>query len=62
MLTPCISISVNTVNDSNWKALIDYVAMRQRNPVISAASRAYLAAAGARRSWRDRQWRKRAGL
>ena len=62
MLAPCISISVNTVNDSNWKALIDYVAMRQRNPVVSAVSRAYLAAAGARRSWRDRQWRKRAGL
>ncbi len=57
MLTACISISVNTVNQSNWHALVDYVAMRQRNPVVSLASRVYLTAAGARRSWRDRNWR-----
>jgi hypothetical protein len=60
MLSPSITISINVANESNWHALVDYVAMRQKNPLISAASRMYLTAAGAKRAWRDRDWRKRA--
>jgi Uncharacterized conserved protein len=60
MLTPCISVSANVVNQSNWKALIDYAAKRVHNPLKSFAGRVYLTAAGARRSWRDRAWRQRA--
>jgi histone arginine demethylase JMJD6 len=59
MLTPCISISANVVNQSNWNALIDYAAKRVHNPLKSFAGRIYLTAAGARRSWRDRSWRQR---
>jgi histone arginine demethylase JMJD6 len=62
MLTPSISISINTANESNWDALVDFVAKRRRNPVISLASRMYLSMAGARRSFRDRHWRRRAQL
>jgi histone arginine demethylase JMJD6 len=58
MLTPCISISANVVNQSNWPALIDYAAKRVHNPMKSFAARVYLTAAGARRSWRDRSWRQ----
>jgi histone arginine demethylase JMJD6 len=60
MLSPSISISANVVNQSNWHELINFVAMRRRNPIISLASRVYLTCAGAKRSWRDRNWRKRA--
>ena len=60
MLSPSITISINVANESNWRELVDYVAMRQKNPLVSAASRMYLTAAGAKRSWRDRTWRKRA--
>lgn len=60
MLSPSITISINVANQSNWRELVDYVAMRQKNPLVSAASRMYLTAAGAKRSWRDRSWRKRA--
>jgi len=60
MLTPSISISANVVNDSNWHELVSFVAMRRRNKLVSLASRAYLSAAGAWRSWRDRDWKKRA--
>src|SRR5262245_7775253 len=59
MLTPCISISANVVNQSNWQALIDYTSKRVHNPLKSLAGRVYLTAAGARRSWRDRNWRRR---
>jgi Uncharacterized conserved protein len=59
MLTACISISANVVNQSNWPALIDYAAKRVHNPMKSFAARIYLIAAGARRSWRDRIWRQR---
>jgi histone arginine demethylase JMJD6 len=58
MLTPCISISVNTVNQSNWPALVNFVAAGRHNPLISLASRVYLTGAGTWRSWRDRDWRK----
>jgi hypothetical protein len=58
MLTPCISISVNTVNQSNWPALINFVAAGRHNPLISLASRMYLTGAGTWRSWRDRDWGK----
>ncbi len=60
MLSPSISISANVVNQSNWHELINFVSMRRRNPIISLASRVYLTGAGAKRSWRDRSWRKRA--
>jgi len=60
MLTASISISINTVNQSNWHELVNFVAKRRRNPMVSMASRVYLAGAGAWRSWRDRTWRKRA--
>jgi histone arginine demethylase JMJD6 len=60
MLTACISVSANVVNQSNWHELVNFVSMRRRNPVVSLASRVYLTGAGATRSWRDRQWRKRA--
>jgi len=56
MLTPCISVSANVVNQSNWNALIDYASKRVHNPLKSFAGRVYLTAAGARRSWRDRNW------
>jgi len=60
MLTPCISLSVNVVNQSNWQELVNFVAKRGRNPLVSLASRVYLKGAGAKRSWRDRGWQKRA--
>jgi histone arginine demethylase JMJD6 len=60
MLTPSISISANVVNQSNWHELINFVSMRRRNRLISLASRVYLTGAGAKRSWRDRNWRRRA--
>jgi histone arginine demethylase JMJD6 len=59
MLTACISVSANVVNQSNWHELVDFVSERRRNPLVSFASRMYLAGAGAKRSWRDREWRKR---
>lgn len=62
MLTPSITISINVANQSNWQALVSYVAMRQKNPLVSVASRIYLTAAGTKKSWRDRNWRKRAQL
>jgi ribosomal protein L16 Arg81 hydroxylase len=60
MLTACISVSANVVNQSNWHELVNFVSMRRRNPLVSFASRMYLTGAGAKRSWRDREWRKRA--
>ena len=60
MLTSSITVSANVLNQSNWHELVNFVAQRRSNPLVSLASRAYLAAAGARRSWRDRAWRKRA--
>jgi histone arginine demethylase JMJD6 len=60
MLTACISVSANVANQSNWHELVNFVSMRRRNPLVSFASRMYLTGAGAKRSWRDREWRKRA--
>jgi histone arginine demethylase JMJD6 len=60
MLTACISVSANVVNQSSWHELVDFVSMRRGNPLVSLASRVYLTGAGAKRSWRDREWRKRA--
>jgi histone arginine demethylase JMJD6 len=59
ILTPSITISANVLNQSNWHELVEYVAGRQSNPLVSLASRAYLATAGARRFWRDRNWLER---
>lgn len=58
ILTPSITVSMNLLNESNWPALIEYVAKQRSNPVAALASRAYLRMAGARRSWRDRGWSK----
>jgi histone arginine demethylase JMJD6 len=60
MLTPCISVSVNVLNESNWKELVSFVARGRSNPLVSLGSRWYLNCAGAWRSWRDREWRRRA--
>jgi hypothetical protein len=59
MLTPSITLSANVLNASNWTELMSYVALRQRSPLVSLASKAYLTAAGSWRSWRDRNWRPR---
>jgi histone arginine demethylase JMJD6 len=59
MLTPSITISANVLNQSNWQELVEFVTRRQHNPFVSLASRIYLTAAGARRSWRDRGWQPR---
>jgi len=60
MLTPSITVAANVLNASNWHELVQFVAMRRRNVLVSIASRAYLIGAGAWRSWRDREWRQRA--
>lgn len=60
ILTPSITLSANVLNQSNWHELVRFVTMRRRNPLVSMASRIYLTGAGAWRSWRDREWRKRA--
>jgi histone arginine demethylase JMJD6 len=60
MLSPSITVSANVVNQSNWSELVRFVAARRRNRLVSVASRVYLRGAGAWRSWRDRDWRKRA--
>lgn len=60
MLSPCISISVNVLNESNWHELVSFVARGRKNMLVSLGSRAYLNCAGAWRAWRDRDWRKRA--
>jgi histone arginine demethylase JMJD6 len=59
MLTPSISVSINAVNQSNWRELVNFVATGRRSPFVSIASRVYLTGAGAWRSWRDRNWSKR---
>jgi histone arginine demethylase JMJD6 len=59
MLTTSISISVNVVNQSNWRELVSFVSRRRRNPLLSLASRVYLTSGAGWRSWRDRNWRKR---
>jgi hypothetical protein len=56
MLTPSITLSINTVNHSNWHALVN---TKRSNPLIALASRAYLTGAGAWRGWRDRDWKRR---
>ena len=59
ILTPSITVSINVLNQSNWHELVEYVAKQRRNPFVSLASHLYLTGAGAWRSWRDREWRKR---
>jgi hypothetical protein len=60
MLTPSITISINTLNESNWHELVAYVGLKKTNPVIAGVTRAYLNVAGSRRSRRDRAWKARA--
>lgn len=60
MLSPCISISMNVLNESNWHELVSFVARGRKNALVSLGSRVYLNCAGAWRAWRDRDWRKRA--
>jgi histone arginine demethylase JMJD6 len=57
MLTPSITVSINTVNDSNWGALVDDLSGGRRNPLVAMGGRAYLSSAGAWRAWRDRRYR-----
>jgi histone arginine demethylase JMJD6 len=57
MLTPSITVSINTVNDSNWSALVDDLSGGRRNPLVAMGGRAYLGSAGAWRAWRDRKYR-----
>jgi histone arginine demethylase JMJD6 len=59
MLSPSITVSINVLNQSNWHELVKFVAINRRNPLVSLASRVYLSGAGAWRSWRDRDWRRR---
>lgn len=59
ILTPSITLSANVLNASNWKELMKYVALRQRNTLVSLASETYLTVAGSWRSWRDRKLRPR---
>lgn len=59
MLTPSITLAVNVLNQSNWHELMKFVARKRRSPLVSAASCVYLTAAGAWRSWRDRNRQKR---
>jgi histone arginine demethylase JMJD6 len=54
MLTPCISVSINTANGSNWPNLVSDIAAGRRNPFVSLAARVYLTGAGAWRLQRDR--------
>lgn len=54
MLTPCITLSANVLNQSNWHELVKYVALKPRHPIVSFASHTYLTGAGAWRVWRDR--------
>jgi len=54
MLTPCISVSANVVNRSNWGALTEFVCSK-RTPLMRIPSRVYLNMAGSWRSLRD--WR-----
>lgn len=54
MLTPCITLSANVLNQSNWHELLKYVALKPRHPIVSLASQLYLTSAGAWRAWRDR--------
>jgi histone arginine demethylase JMJD6 len=53
MLTPSITLSINTVNRSNWHELIEFVARNRGSHIAAAASRVYLTGAGAWRSCRD---------
>jgi len=57
MLTPSISVSVNTVNSSNWKELTDFVC-GPRGRVRQTPKRIYLNLAGAWRSRRDKRSRR----
>jgi len=56
MLTPSITLSINTLNHSNWHALVN---TKRSNPLVSLASRVYLTGAGVWRAWRDRDWNGR---
>jgi len=62
ILSPSITVSVNVLNQSNWRELRRYITRKQRNPAMVLACRLYLAGAGAFRFWRDRDWRARANL
>ena len=58
MLTSSITLSINTVNHSNWHELVNFVT-RRRSFLVATASRVYLTGAGAWRGWRDRNWSAR---
>ncbi len=57
MFTACISVSANVVNQSNWHELVNFVSMRRRIRWFLWLSPRDIHGAGAKRSWRDREWR-----
>jgi hypothetical protein len=61
MLTPSITVSINTLNQSNWHELVAFVASNRRNRFESVASSVYLTCAGAWRAQRDKHRRMDAG-
>lgn len=54
ILSPSITVSANVLNESNWRELMQYIALRQGGGAKGMAAQVYLKIAGARRSWRDR--------
>ncbi len=54
ILTPCITLSLNVVNDSNWKPLTEWVCSG-RETILRLPSRLYLNAVGSRRDQRVRR-------
>ncbi len=54
MLTPCITLSLNVVNDSTWKPLTEWVCSG-RETILRLPSRLYLNAVGSRRDQRVRR-------
>lgn len=58
ILSPSITVSINVLNQSNWRELVQYVALQQRDAIRAWGSRVYLTGAGGLRFWRDRKWQQ----
>jgi len=58
ILSPSITVSINVLNQSNWRELVQYVALQQRDATRAWGSRVYLTGAGGLRFWRDRKWQQ----
>jgi histone arginine demethylase JMJD6 len=57
MLSPSITLSLNVLNNSNWKALTEWVCSG-RKPILRLPSRIYLNAVGSWRARRDERLRQ----